>query len=168
MIKTTFSRVYGWIGLLVLVNLGLVAWLWFSSAQKQPERLIQASPTCTLNQSACEVTFVWQDQEIRARLTLSPSPIPIAKPIQATLELSPPMPWSQVAIEITGVNMYMGFNRQKLTQTDAATWQGDTILAFCTEEAMVWQVQIQIEDEQGEALRLNFPLKTQRKPLRGD
>jgi hypothetical protein len=154
--------IYALIGLLIAVNLSLAAWLWIEN-QSSPSSPSFNAQDCDLNQGPCTLSFVWQGLPHIAQLTLSPQPVPIAKPLAVDLRLDGPLALEKAAIEITGTNMYMGFNRQALTQKSPTVWQGSTILGFCTESEMQWQVQIQLTDTGGQTSLLNFPLNTFRK-----
>jgi hypothetical protein len=150
------------IAALLSVNFGLLAWLWFKPSLDDTTQTLQVVD-CDLNTSGCRAGFDWQGQPIEMQISINPQPVPIARPLSLSLHFSAPIQLEKASVEITGVNMYMGFNRQALEQKSPTEWQGSTILAFCTESAMQWQVQIQLTDTSGQMTLLNVPLNTFRK-----
>jgi hypothetical protein len=70
-----------------------------------------------------------------------------------------------VALDISGLNMYMGYNRVALKQVKPGLWQGQSMLAFCTNQAMEWQLSVLITTEADKQLQIPFYLETQRNPL---
>lgn len=114
---------------------------------------------CQLHQHACQIT---QDK-LSIQLDANPKPIPIAKGIEFTAQLQGISP-SRVQLDINGSNMYMGYNRVDLTQYSDGSWQGKSLLAFCTLDEMHWQLTLLIDLPDGRQLQAPFPLITPYKP----
>lgn len=112
---------------------------------------------CDLHQQTC----LSQQAEASVSLTLHPQPIPIAKPIQVEAQLQV-LDAVKVELDISGINMYMGYNRVPLT-ADAiqpGRYHGTTMLAFCTNDVMQWQFTLLVHQPNGEVLQVPFKLET--------
>ncbi|WP_044406817.1 hypothetical protein [Thiomicrospira microaerophila] len=112
---------------------------------------------CDLHQQTCRS----QQADARASLTLSPQPIPIAKPIQVNVLLEQ-LEAEKLELDISGINMYMGYNRVTLKpDTDNPDrYQGQTMLAFCTNEVMHWQLTLLVHQADGQVSQIPFKLET--------
>ncbi len=113
--------------------------------------------SCNLHQQACTATH--NDQA--AILNITPKPIPVAKPLKVSVTLQN-LPAKKVELDISGINMYMGYNRVALQPIDANRWQGDSMLAFCTNDVMEWKVSVLITQPDGTVTQIPFYLKTER------
>lgn len=112
---------------------------------------------CDLHQTTC----VAQQGEARVSLTFTPQPIPIAKPLQVEVLLDN-MSTDKLELDISGINMYMGYNRVTL-HADASQpnlFKGQTMLAFCTNEVMHWQITLLAHQPEGSVLQIPFKLET--------
>ncbi len=110
---------------------------------------------CNLHQQACTAEHNGQ----KVTLDITPKPIPVAKPLHAKVILSQ-LKAQQIQLDISGINMYMGYNRLPLDKTDAHHWQGSTMLAFCTHNKMDWVITLIIGKSDGHKLRIPFYLET--------
>lgn len=109
---------------------------------------------CDLHQGACTVEY----QGAKVTLKISPTPIPVARPLGIEVDLEGISPTS-MQLDISGVNMYMGYNRVPLKSTKPNHWVGTSMLAFCTAETMFWQITLML-DVNGEAVQIPFALTT--------
>ena len=120
--------------------------------------------SCDLHTSACSTTF--NNQTIT--LDLSPKPVPVARMLNASIELDKIAPDNQiedVALDISGVNMYMGYNRVSFNPTEkVAVYTGKSMLAFCTIDEMEWQLTVLIKLKNGHTIQAPFLLKTTTRP----
>ena len=110
---------------------------------------------CNLHQQACTAEFHGQ----RITLDISPKPIPVAKPLTVKVDLGS-LSAKSVEIDISGHNMYMGYNRVPLKPVDAHHWQGTTMLAFCTRDKMEWYVTLIIDQGKTHQMLVPFYLET--------
>lgn len=110
---------------------------------------------CDLHQENCTST---QDQAT-ASLKISPHPIPIARPLGIEVTLSGLNP-SEVQLDISGVNMYMGYNRVPLKSSKPGHWVGTSMLAFCTAEKMEWQITLMLKMPDGKEVQIPYYLET--------
>lgn len=111
---------------------------------------------CDLHQHSCTSTL----DQAKATLSISPKPIPIAKPLDIDVSLQGLNP-SKVELDISGLNMYMGYNRVSLQpSSEPGQFIGRSMLAFCTNEVMLWQVTIIAHQADGEIIQIPFQLET--------
>lgn len=112
---------------------------------------------CDLHQQTCYS----QQGESRVALTLQPQPIPIAKPLQVEAQIEA-IDAVKVELDISGINMYMGYNRVPLHAVAEQNehYQGTSMLAFCTNDVMQWQVTLLIHQSNGDVLQVPFKLET--------
>ncbi|MBF6057595.1 MULTISPECIES: hypothetical protein [Thiomicrorhabdus] len=114
----------------------------------------QSNKKCNLHKEACSVTH--GDQTVTLRI--DPHPIPIARPLGirvATDNISP----QAIELDISGINMYMGYNRTSLQSTKPNFWVGTSMLAFCTSERMEWQLTLMLKDKDKQ-IQIPFYLET--------
>ena len=114
---------------------------------------------CNLHTQACKA----QRGEVTVRLALTPHPVPVAKNFKVTVDLHGFSEISQVDLDISGVNMYMGYNRVTLTETRPGHYVGQAILAFCTSDQMIWQLGVLLHSPKGRIL-VPFKLVTPYRP----
>jgi hypothetical protein len=111
---------------------------------------------CDLHHQAC----LSKQGDAQAILSITPHPIPIAKPLDIEVELQG-LEAEKVELDISGLNMYMGYNRVTLeSQADSGHYKGRSMLAFCTNEVMLWQVSLLVHRKDGEVLQIPYQLET--------
>ena len=111
---------------------------------------------CDLHSQSCSTTM----DDAQATLNISPHPIPIARPLKIGVQLEKFPEIAKVELDISGVNMYMGFNRTTLEQTTPNIYEGTSMLAFCTTQDMFWQATIMVHLSNGEQIQIPYSLKT--------
>jgi hypothetical protein len=111
---------------------------------------------CDLHQQACHQQ---QDGQY-VSLSLNPQPVPIARPINVQVELAGFENVSKIELDIAGINMYMGYNRVNLNSDKADFYTGQTMLAFCTNEVMQWQVTVLVHQQDGQIHQIPYLLET--------
>jgi len=110
---------------------------------------------CDLHQQACESKM----GEAKAVLKISPHPIPIAKPLGIEVELHN-LQADKVELDISGINMYMGYNRVNLMSTKPGHFVGTSMLAFCTNQKMQWQITLMVHLSDGKQIQIPYALET--------
>jgi hypothetical protein len=128
-------------------------------AKQQNATVWPLDKRCNLHQQACTATH--GDQAVT--LSITPRPIPVAKLLQVEVRLRN-IPAKQVALDISGLNMYMGYNRVNLKQQAQGVWTGSSMLAFCTNDTMQWQLTVLIDTPDGQQIQVPFYLETHRNP----
>lgn len=112
---------------------------------------------CDLHHQACSAHKAQQS----VTLNITPQPIPIARPLNVRVQLDNIVA-HKVELDISGVNMYMGFNRVALTPNPKQTGEfvGTSMLAFCTIAKMQWQVTVMIHQADGTQIQVPYLLET--------
>jgi len=134
--------------------IALVVW-WQQNIDTQPVVVLPIDNKCQLHEHPCSSVH----DAVRVTLTPHTQPIPIAKGIDFTATLEN-LAAERVQLDINGRNMYMGYNRIDLKQQDAQHWTGKSLLAFCTIDAMQWQLTLIIDTADGKQWQIPFPLTT--------
>lgn len=111
--------------------------------------------TCDLHKNSCTASYI----DAQATLKISPHPIPIARPLGIEVELNGLNP-SSVQLDISGINMYMGYNRVPLKSSKPNHWIGTSMLAFCTAEKMEWQITLMLKMPDGKEVQIPYFLET--------
>ncbi len=110
---------------------------------------------CDLHYEACTS----HNAEQSLQLSITPRPIPVARTLEVEVILENIVA-DKIEIDISGLNMYMGFNRIFISETEPNLWQGKSMLAFCTLDKMEWQVTVILhhkDQEQGESKQTQIP-----------
>ncbi|VAW49418.1 hypothetical protein MNBD_GAMMA03-2143 [hydrothermal vent metagenome] len=111
---------------------------------------------CNLNYQVCTA----HQEKQSVSLKISPDPVPIAIPLGVELSIQN-IPAEKVELDISGVNMYMGYNRVTLIPDgDNGRYVGGTMLAFCTTEKMQWKITILIHQKGGFQIQIPYLLET--------
>lgn len=110
---------------------------------------------CSLHEQSCSA--VSGDAEVT--LKISPHPIPIARPLGIEVETKN-LQIKKMELDISGINMYMGYNRVELQSANPNRFVGTSMLAFCTNETMLWQVTLMIHLADGSQIQIPYELET--------
>lgn len=113
---------------------------------------------CNLHQQACTASR----GAAKVTLDIQLKPIPVAKPLQVQVHLQG-IDAKAVALDISGLNMYMGYNRVELKPAGNNRWTGRSMLAFCTSQKMEWRVSVVITRPDGTQVVVPFYLETRAK-----
>ncbi|WP_029933713.1 hypothetical protein [Thiomicrospira pelophila] len=140
------------------ILIGLLSLVLLSACQNKPD--IQSWPLiedCDLHQQTCQA----QQGNSIASLSIQPQPIPLAKPFQIEVQLNN-LEAQTLELDISGINMYMGYNRVTLKADPAqpGRFTGSSMLAFCTNEMMEWQISLLLQQADGTLLQIPFKLVT--------
>ncbi len=126
--------------------------------QSPPENIQQwsMSETCDLHQTTCTSKFMGRSVSLK----ISPHPIPIARPLGIEVLLEN-IEAEKVELDISGINMYMGYNRVPLTAAkQPGRYIGTSMLAFCTNKKMEWQITLMIHQKDGSQIQIPYRLDT--------
>jgi len=112
---------------------------------------------CNLHNQTCLAS----NGEQSISLKVSPDPVPIALPLGIELTVKN-IQAEKIELDISGANMYMGYNRVTLIP-DGSTGRyiGTTMLAFCTVEKMQWKITLMIHQKGGKQIQIPYLLETQ-------
>ena len=112
---------------------------------------------CNLHNQTCLAS----NGEQSISLKVSPDPVPIALPLGIELTVKN-IQAEKIELDISGANMYMGYNRVTLIP-DGSTGRyiGTTMLAFCTVEKMQRKITLMIHQKEGKQIQIPYLLETQ-------
>lgn len=110
---------------------------------------------CNLHQEECTV----KHDNAEVSLKISPHPIPIARPLGIEVATQN-VQVEKMELDISGVNMYMGYNRVTLKPTTNGRFVGTSMLAFCTAQKMIWQITLIIHQADGTQIQIPYQLET--------
>lgn len=112
---------------------------------------------CELHRSACAT----QQGEQKVTLDIYPKPVPIARMFKVRAKLDN-LYADSVQLDISGLNMYMGYNRVALrpVQDQPGLYEGQSMLAFCTNDAMQWQLTVMVKTLDNQLVQIPFYLET--------
>lgn len=127
--------------MLVLVGLLVLGALWRPLGEPPAETRLPLDPSCDLRAGPC-TSQIPDDGSIR--FSIEPREIPLLQPLQLQVHLDSAGP-SSVAVEITGVNMDMGFNRVMLSEREAGLYAGEAVLPVCSHRKMIWEALVRVE-----------------------
>ncbi len=142
------TRILWWTAtFLTLLLLGVLGYKAWPLLFPKPEAQVAWDPACDLRAGPCESALPgdgWVSLEI------SPSSIPTVQPLQLQVRVQGPVPAvSRVAVDFTGVDMNMGFNRAELQPQGEGVFAGKGMLPVCVRERMQWQARVLMETERG-------------------
>ncbi|NPA72981.1 MAG: hypothetical protein GXO35_09170 [Gammaproteobacteria bacterium] len=110
---------------------------------------------CNLHTEACTA----QMGEAEATLKISPHPLPIARPLGIEVAVKH-LEIESIELDISGINMYMGYNRVPLSADGTNRYIGTSMLAFCTSQTMQWQITLMIHQKDGTQIQIPYLLET--------
>lgn len=110
---------------------------------------------CDLHSSSCIATM----GNSKVMLKISPHPIPIARPLGIEVNTKN-IDAQKMKLDISGINMYMGYNRVDLTPMGHNRFVGTSMLAFCTNHKMEWQITLMIYLKDGKQIQIPYTLET--------
>jgi hypothetical protein len=105
-------------------------------------------PDCVLRESPCRADF---PSGGTVTLDIQPRGIPVLEPLRVTAELRGLPTPERVELDLAGVDMDMGYNRQPL-EADPGTptrYIGSTMLPVCVRERMTWEARVLIHLSDG-------------------
>ncbi len=145
-----------------LFSLALLATLPLSGCSEKPAVDVWGiNEACNLHSGQCSN----QQNGASVSLSISPNqPIPIAQQLQVNVTIKG-IQAKKVQLDITGTNMYMGYNRIDLTKDSNQKFSGKALLAFCTNSSMEWLLSVMILDNKGHIHQVPFRLITQNKHI---
>jgi len=129
----------------VLLALLVVGGLWHRSDQQPGDITLALDPECDLRAGPC----VSRSPDGGAvEFGIEPRQIPLLQPLSLRIRLQG-LEAQAVGVEITGVNMDMGYNRLELERQDDGSYLGDGVLPVCTHRKMIWQALVVVVGDHG-------------------
>ncbi len=128
--------------ILTLVLIGVVGYKLSPLLMPKVDLTANPDPGCDLNHSACTAPL---PDGGKITFSLTPRPIPVIAPLEMRAAIEG-VSADKVAVDFSGVNMNMGFNRQTLAAADGAgQFSGQGTLPVCVTGRMLWQATVLIE-----------------------
>ncbi|OOG23699.1 hypothetical protein B1C78_10460 [Thioalkalivibrio denitrificans] len=107
--------------------------------------LAEAGGDCDLHTGPCRVSL---EDGGWVELSIEPRPIRMLYPF--TMEVRHEgVDAETVAVDFSGVEMEMGFNRPRLQPVAPGLFRGDGLLPMCVLDRMTWRVQVLMDGEAG-------------------
>jgi hypothetical protein len=101
--------------------------------------------SCDLQRNDCQGVF---PDGSRITLSILPRPIRALQPLRIEVVVEGVDPRA-VAVDFSGVGMYMGYNRTRLTKQSSGAFAGSGMLSVCTRDRMAWEATVLAETEEG-------------------
>ena len=103
-----------------------------------PGKITATAPlntTCDLQAGPCSSDLPGGG---RVEFTIAPRPIPLLEPLRLSVKVQG-MEARAVEVDVTGVDMNMGYNRPQLQRDNNGQFTGQTTLPVCITGRMAWQ-----------------------------
>jgi len=127
--------------ILALILIGVVGYKLSPLLLPKADVFLQPDPGCDLQQAPCVATL---PEGGRLRLALTPRPIPVTRPIDVAVEIEG-LRADRVTVDLAGVDMSMGYNRQTLQSDGAGKFSSRATLPVCVTGRMLWQATVLVE-----------------------
>lgn len=101
--------------------------------------------SCDLRKGPCQSQFAGGGS---VSFSISPSTIPILKPLKLTVNVSG-IDVNKVDVNFIGLNMDMGYNHATLTETGAREFKGEFTIPICVQQRMEWEARVLIQTADG-------------------
>lgn len=141
------------VDVLIILALGMIAVLGYKySPLLLPKADVTLMPAdgCDLNRESCSASLPGGGS---IELSLAPHPIPVVKPLQASVTLKG-IEAGKAELDFQGVTMNMGYNRVALTPAGAGRFTGTTTIPVCVTGRMLWRATLLLE---GDTRRIAIP-----------
>ena len=134
------------VAVLALVGLLVLGTLWNPLEEPPGETRLPLDLSCDLRAGPC-TSQIPDDGAIQ--FSIEPRELPLLKPLRLRVGLDGEKP-SSVAVEITGVNMDMGYNRITLSEREPGVYEGEAVLPVCSHHKMIWEALVRVETGGGQ------------------
>ena len=101
--------------------------------------------SCDLQRGACSSNLPGGGH---VTFFIEPRPIPVLHPLKLEVTVQG-VKAKKVAVDFTGVDMKMGFNRPQLQVIGDGRFGGETTLPICTRNSMAWRATLLVETDGG-------------------
>ena len=98
-------------------------------------------PACDLQKQACAASLPSGGS---IKLSLGNRPVPLVKPFAVEVVAKGIQP-ARIAVDFSGVEMNMGYNRPELQPSGAGRFVGEATLPVCITGQMDWQATVLVE-----------------------
>lgn len=130
---------------LTLVLMGVLGFRAWPVLFPRPQVQVPWDPECDLRSGPCESVLPGGG---RVSLAVAPRSIPLVQPLRLEVRVQG-LSVSRAAVDFTGVDMNMGFNRAELGPEAPGSFSGEGMLPVCVRGRMQWQARVLLESERG-------------------
>ncbi|PVV21775.1 MAG: hypothetical protein B6D78_06785 [gamma proteobacterium symbiont of Ctena orbiculata] len=102
-------------------------------------------PACDLRANGCTTQLNGGGS---VTFSIQPRDIPVVKPLALRVDLAG-IEAKSIAVDFSGVDMNMGFNRTQLSAQGDGVFSGKGMLPVCVWDAMEWEARVLIDTSQG-------------------
>lgn len=136
--------------------IGYFSWKYLDQEKPNSQHL-SASKDCLVDRETCTAM---DNQGRSVHLSFSPHPVPTMQPIEVTAEVEGIKANKPLKVVISGLNMYMGFQRTVLKPVAPNKFKGTLTLPVCTEDVMNWQARILLPESETSVWTAEFLFNT--------
>ncbi|MCG6861151.1 MAG: hypothetical protein LJE70_07745 [Chromatiaceae bacterium] len=131
---------------LLFVAVALVAWIKVGRIL-DPEAVLVAPlrGDCDLRKGPCEAVF---PNGATVAFEMTPRHIPAVQPLELSVRTEG-IDARSVAVDFSGVDMYMGFNRMPLDPVGPDSFTGSGMLPVCVRARMTWEAKVLLHTDSG-------------------
>jgi hypothetical protein len=83
----------------------------------------------------------------RIRLTITPQPVPVMKPLHFQVELQDDGEPQSVIVDLSMPDMYMGINQVTMKKSSPGVYKGVGIIPICPTGLKLWQASVIIDNQ---------------------
>lgn len=136
-----------WIGVALAGALAATVAVWrlWPVLFPQATEVAALDPACDLRAGPCVSNLKGQG---RVSFSIEPLAIPVLKPLAFQVRIKG-LEARRVQVDLSGVDMNMGFNRPQLELAAPGLFTGQGRLPVCVRNAMEWEARVLIDTEQG-------------------
>ena len=127
--------------IVALVAIAIVGYRYSPQLLPATDHLITAGPDCDLNRGPCRVAL---PDGASVELAMAPHPIPVVSPIEVDVRITG-LPVETLALDFSGTEMNMGFNRIALDDQGGGHWHGTAAIPVCVTGRMNWRATLLIQ-----------------------
>lgn len=163
-IPRQFNRLAPWlVAVLLLASAWILAQQYLDGGTGNNGVRIVQPQECDLNAGPCHAEHPAGGQ---ITLAITPRPVPMLQELDLRLELDADAQDrlgrpETIALDLAGVEMYMGFQRPHLERVGDGRYEGTTTLPVCTADSMTWSATV-MPSGQADAARVQFRFVTAR------
>lgn len=131
---------WGVVLLLLVVTLGVVYYKYKDYFVPKADVAYPFDPECNLKAGGCETLLKAGG---RVKFQIAPNTIPLLKPLDLEVQVSG-LEVGKVEVDFAGVDMNMGFNRNRLSASGAGRYTGQATLPVCVRKRMDWEAKVML------------------------
>jgi len=143
--KNVSNRLWQLMVVALVITLGLVYYNFHDYFEPGAALVLPADPACDLRQGACQLPLPGGGS---VSFSIEPRHIPVMKPLQLDVVVQG-ADLAEVAVDFSGVDMNMGFNRSQLSRQEAGHFRGAGTLPVCIRNRMDWEARVILETASG-------------------